>query len=922
MEELCCIVKGFAHTIHILLLTETWIKSNSEAQRLSIPNYTHYYSYRHDSRGGGVSIYAHNGLKHNQIDELYADGNNFLWINLPQFSLDVGVVYKPGDTNHTKFLDSYSTQLEKRTKAIVFGDFNLDLLSTTNQVSNYRGVILENGYTIMNKEDEGYCTRETSSTKTILDHVCLNINDKTFHLAVIDSSMSDHKQIYFEAKKYKPSSNSKMQYEAIEYTKLYKTMQEIRSNSQPIHYEHLDNLLKECIQKSKIVKTKILNLPQKDWINKDVIQGINTRNDLFRQYKMNPKDENIKINFTTNRNKLAEYIQTCKSEYYINAFNQCVNKPLKMWNLINTLSKNKMKNSCAPSKIKTELGIMTNEKSICEAFNLFFSSIGSKLAAQITASPGTPTSIFNNFSSLSNNNQLSILEPCTKNEVLKIINNLNSNTSAGIDGINTKSIKCLKDLIVDDIVICINYSLENGTFPDNLKVAKVSPIYKSGCKTDPGNYRPISVLPVVSKIYEKVIYNRLDSYLTSVNFLFDRQYGFRPKSNTLSATIDLVTKIKTSIDQKQLALGVFIDLKKAFDTVSHYILLQKLQAIGVTGNAHKIFASYLSSRSQIVKIGNSESSSQLITCGVPQGSILGPLLFLIYINSISDIGLNGHLTLYADDTCLFYFGTSIHDIIRSAQLDLHKLNVWFQSNLLTINISKTSYIIFATPQKKIEIHQPLNINGQILQKTTSEKYLGLILDSGLTWKPHIMSLKSKLQSLMGLLRSFAKCLPRKVKYLIYNSLVKPHLDYLIEIWGCAAKTNLNIIQIAQNKLIKILFHYDFLESTEKIYNETKFLTIKQIYISSTCTLIRKIINKEIHSEIVFSKNIEIYQLNTRSAHNIHLPRHRTNYGKKTILYEGAQLYNKLPKTIKDATSLQSFKQLLKLHILNDKLTLL
>jgi retron-type reverse transcriptase len=164
--------------------------------------------------------------------------------------------------------------------------------------------------------------------------------------------------------------------------------------------------------------------------------------------------------------------------------------------------------------------------------------------------------------------------------------------------------------------------MAEGVFPDSLKVAKVSPIYKSGTKLDPGNYRPVSVLPVLSKILEKLIYKRLNDYLTEINFLCDQQYGFRSKSNTLSAAIDLVTKIKNKIDQRQLALGVFIDLKKAFDTVSHSLLLKKLESIGVTDVALQMFRSYLKNRRQIVKFGNYQSSTHPITCGVPQGSIL------------------------------------------------------------------------------------------------------------------------------------------------------------------------------------------------------------------------------------------------------------------------------------------------------------
>ncbi|KAL0811210.1 hypothetical protein ABMA28_009640 [Loxostege sticticalis] len=292
--------------------------------------------------------------------------------------------------------------------------------------------------------------------------------------------------------------------------------------------------------------------------------------------------------------------------------------------------------------------------------------------------------------------------PCNLDEVNKIIDSLDSNSSIGLDGISTKSIKCLKDIILRDLVTCFNKLLSEGHFPDTLKMAKVSPIYKSGSKSDVGNYRPISVLP----------------HLHSINFISDRQYGFRQKSNTLTATIDLVTKIKLNIDAKKLVLGVFIDLKKAFDT------------------------SYLTNRCQVVKIGNTQSGPLPITCGVPQGSILGPLLFLIYVNNIDDIGLKGQLSLYADDTCLFYFGTNLN------------------------------------------------------------------------WHTQIDYIKSRLSSLAGILRNIVHCLPKRVRLTIYNSSVKSHLLYLIEIWGNASKTKLKELQVLQNRIIKSLFHYPYLTRTD------------------------------------------------------------------------------------------------------------
>lgn len=899
-------------------MSETWFRSEDQAKRFQLPGYTHYYNIRQTSRGGGVSIFAHNSLKHHLIEETSYNENHFLWIHVNKFSLSIGAVYKPERTNNNDFLEYYTTQLEQRKRGLVFGDFNVDLLSPDKAVTDYIEAVKECGYHVINKIDKSFCTRETSTTKTILDHVCSNLKQYIFNFAIVESDMSDHKQIYFEVLNYTPEPVKSIQYEAINYENLYITVESTNSNLNS-DYDTFEQNLVSSIHKNKITKTKKCNVPKQDWIQKDIIKAIDKRNSLRLQHKRNPTDKHIEEELIKERKALQRNIQRTKSQYYYKAFLDCENKPAKIWSLINKLSYNKIKEITVPANLQTETDTITDAQAICEHFNEYFSTIGELLANDIPITYHQ-NNIFTTarFSGNPDAKKLSQLVPTTEEEINKIIDNLNVNIASGIDGINTKSIKCVKKLIVPELTKCINKCLELGIFPSSLKTAKVTPIFKSGNKSHPGNYRPISVLPVISKIFEKILYNRLETFLDSINFLYNKQYGFRRKSNTLSATIDLITKIKINIDQKHIALGIFIDLKKAFDTVSHDLLLKKLEHIGVTGVAYKIIKSYLLNRKQVVKIGNYQSKPKPITYGVPQGSILGPLLFLIYINNLGDIGLRGDITLYADDTCLFYFGHSIKTLISDAQNDLDLLHKWFQYNLLTINISKTNHIIFKAKNKKITEFEPLTINNQIIKRSHCEKYLGLLLDDNLSWKPQIKKIKSKLTSITGTLRGIAQCFPHKIRYLIYNSLVKPHIDYLIEIWGAAAKSNIDSIQRAQNKVVKVLFNYDYLTPTKKVYAETKLLNINQTYVYFTCILIRKILTRDIHTQISFTKKSQFQRIKLRNANDLMLRAPRTNYGKRNLMYEGAKLYNKLPKDIKESQSIQSFKKLLKYHLIKSK----
>ncbi|CAF4833004.1 unnamed protein product [Pieris macdunnoughi] len=803
-DELQCVLKSFSTIIHIILLTETWIKNEKQACELKLPNYTHYYNYRTDTIGGGVSIYVHNSLEHNLSESIYQDGNNYLWVQLKRYKIEVGVIYYPGNTNYNQFLEAYTQQLRRRRRAIVFGDFNTDLLTKNTKSKQYIELMNEIGYTILNKISKKYSTRDSTTRKSILDHATTNLIKDHFHMALIESSMSDHKHIYVELKTGKILKKEIIEYQAIDYEKLGKLTTTLGLDEDNDDYKILENSIIDHVNNCKIIKKKILNEPQKDWINNELISEINQRNKLWIKLKNMRDCETTKQEFEDYKNYVSKRIRDTKDAYYFQKFIKLKNNPKKMWNLVNDLAKNKTNTSCGPSKIIINSIEITNKNNICEEFNRYFTGIGKILADEI------PKTYHDNFSkalpSTKQSTNLMILEPCSSDEILKVINNLDTHCSAGLDGISTKSIKCIKDHIAKNLSKCFNKLLEIGEFPDSLKIAKVTPIFKSGSKTNTGNYRPISVLPIISKILEKILYNRLTKYLTSINFLFERQYGFRPKSNTLTATIDLITKIRTNIDNKNITLGVFIDLKKAFDTVSHKLLLQKLECIGIKGTALKIFQSYLKNRFQVVKIDNTQSKPLPIEYGVPQGSILGPLLFLIYINNLHEIGLNGHLTLYADDTCLFYFGSSIKDIFSRAQEDLNLLFTWFQYNLLTVNASKSCYIIFKSKNKKVLPHDPLKINNTVIEEKNTEKYLGLRMDSGLTWNTQIEHIRSKLCSLMGSLRHIARCIPRQVRYTIYNSLVKPHLLYLIEVWGSAAKTKL--INIQCRPLDLITGHFD------------------------------------------------------------------------------------------------------------------
>lgn len=259
----------------MIVIVETWIKTEAEAQSIQLPNYTHHYNYRRGKRGGGVSIFVHKNLKHNYIHDFCEDDNHFLWVHLDRFSIDIGAVYKPERTNDPNFLETYSQQLLKRKRAMIFGDFNYDLLKRSRQTTAYKQMLKESGFVLLNKIDPEYCTRETDHSKTILDHVCSNIKNNTFHLAIVETTISDHKQIYFEIHQLQPENKLKIEYQSINYNKLPEELNIMKLGECNGDFDRLEKMLLEAVNKCKITKTKILNPLNKDWINKDVYKRQN-----------------------------------------------------------------------------------------------------------------------------------------------------------------------------------------------------------------------------------------------------------------------------------------------------------------------------------------------------------------------------------------------------------------------------------------------------------------------------------------------------------------------------------------------------------------------------------------------------------------------------------------------------------------------
>ena len=523
-------------------------------------------------------------------------------------------------------------------------------------------------------------------------------------------------------------------------------------------------------------------------MNRELLTLINKKNDKYRDWKSTNNDveyEVKKFNFKTFEKIVKDNIRAAKREYYFKTFTSQKNDKKKTWKTIDeTLNRRKNK-SKFPSEFIVNNRSIADQKEIADQFNIFFSNIGSTLSDSIEIDDSTldftdylnnPTQHHFNFNTI------------TESETLSIINKLKSKNSSGKDEISTKLLKSIKDEIAKPLPIIINQSLKTGVFPDALKIAKVKPLYKKGDNFCLNNYRPISLLPTISKIFERVMFTQLYSYLNANNLLSEQQYGFRSQHSTELACVKLVDYITTEMDnikKIKTPTAIYLDLSKAFDTLNFNILLNKLQYYGINGISLSLIRNYLTNRFQYVQFENSESDLLEIKTGIPQGSILGPLFFSIMINDLVNSSNKFKFLMYADDTTIYFnledFPIENREVLINNELE--KDNKWLKLNKLAVNVDKTKSMLFHKRRPVTPIQ--FSMNNRIIDVVQHFNYLGIMLDADMSWKTHVAMVRNKLSRINGILHRLKYIYPQNILITLYKSLFVPHINYGSLLWGHA-----------------------------------------------------------------------------------------------------------------------------------------
>ena len=394
----------------------------------------------------------------------------------------------------------------------------------------------------------------------------------------------------------------------------------------------------------------------------------------------------------------------------------------------------------------------------------------------------------------------------------------------------------------------LNISLHSGSFIKSffspmclsLKIARVIPLYKSGDLRLINNYPPVSVLPVFSKLFERIMHNRLVKFIDSHEILNNSQFGFRKNHSTTAALIVLIDKILNGFNNGELTLGIYLDYSKAFDTIDHNILQKKLHQYGIRGISLKWIVDYLHNRKQFVCYSGYNSEWSLISCGVPQGSILGPLLFILYINDLSTVSVKLFSILYADDSNMFIQGKNLSSMISVVNNEMEKIVKWTNSNKLSLNIDKTFFMIFKSRKKHIRITDDIKVNNMIIERIKDIQFLGVILDNHLSWNKHVIFIKNKISKSIGIINKTRKILSKDTLVTLYYSFVYPYLNYTIELWGSTTQYNLNSLHKMQKKIVRMICKVPYRSHTASLFQDLKIFNIHNIYHYHMCLLMFKI----------------------------------------------------------------------------------
>ena len=647
---------------------------------------------------------------------------------------------------------------------------------------------------------------------------------------------------------------------------------------------------------------------KKPWMSRGLQNACKKKNKLYRDF-IKARTQEAETKYKVYKNKLTTIMRQAKKDYYSALLERNKSNIKETWNTLKKVMGKERGPPSTPCYFINEDGVrLENMNDVTNEFNSYFVNVGPKLAKNIDNHDDSGLGTIEGSRVL----QSMYLSDISESDILKIVSILQNKTSTDNDGLDMFIIKRTIDCIVEPLCYIFNLSFHTGTFPDKMKVAKVIPFFKEGDKHMFSNYRPVSLLSQFSKILEKIFVQKLDCFIENNGLLNECQYGFRTGRSTASAVMNIVEDITSAIDKKLYTIGVFIDLKKAFDTIDHSLLLKKLRTYGMRGVVLDWLTSYLTNRQQYTQFANNTSGNLEIKCGIPQGSVLGPKLFILFLNDICDVSTLLHFVLFADDTNFYCSANNIDELIQKMEQEMVKLKKWFDINKLSLNLKKTKFMVFSK-RKKTE-NMVLSMAGTNIERVKETKFLGVILDEQLNWKEHVSYVRKKISKGIFVLNKVKHILDYSAMRTLYCAMILPYLSYCAEVWGNTYKETTEPVFLLQKRAIRIIHKARYRDNTHELFTKSKLLKFKDLVELQTLLVMYKASTKSLPNNLQNMFSI-IENEGRRKGHFRHLYA-RLTFKQMCTTVVGIKLWNSLYNHVKECKNNYQIKKVFKNRTMN------